>query len=294
MSNKAALVNTSIVATVYNCGRVLERFVELTYQVLKRRGQNFEIILVDDFSSDDSRLVAESLKKKYAEVRPFYLPHHIGQHAALFYGFCKSRGGQVVSIDSDMRDNPEDILPILECLESGFDLVHTRRFRPGHKKIDYSRQVIVHGLLFWPGRIAFHPGFGTFKGMNRYVVNEIISRKPRFFLIEEFLSGIDAEEAWLEIEKFIDKERESQYSIFILFWFGIKIFSWFSYVPAILFYFSLVALPLFLYSERPVLVAVSALTMVLALFFLRLRKGQAANRLIDEEIFKECANRVEL
>lgn len=86
-------------------------------------GDDWELLIVDDGSSDGTARTAEALARDEPRLRLLRLARTYGQTAALQAGFDHARGGAVVSMDGDLQNDPADIPRLLARLEEGFDLV---------------------------------------------------------------------------------------------------------------------------------------------------------------------------
>jgi dolichol-phosphate mannosyltransferase len=120
MSGSPRSLALSVVAPVYNERENLVPLVDELLAVLRPAGVPFEILLVDDGSSDGSTTAIESLAAAHPEVRGVYLKQNRGQTAAFDAGFKSARGETVVTIDADRQNDPHDIPKLLAGL-SGHD-----------------------------------------------------------------------------------------------------------------------------------------------------------------------------
>jgi len=120
MNQREQRVDVSVVAPVFNERDNLKPFVDELLAVLRPAGRSFEILLVDDGSSDGSTETIGSLAAEHAEVRGVYFKTNCGQTAAFDAGFKAARGTAVVTIDADLQNDPHDIPPLLGAL-SGVD-----------------------------------------------------------------------------------------------------------------------------------------------------------------------------
>src|SRR5918992_3070370 len=121
-SQSAGSTDLSVVAPLYNESQNVRPLVEWILQALETFPGNFEIILVDDGSRDDTweqvRLMAAD-----SRVTGLRLGRNVGQTAAMMAGFDHARGRIVVSLDGDLQNDPRDIPALIAKLEEGYDLV---------------------------------------------------------------------------------------------------------------------------------------------------------------------------
>ncbi|MFQ6036764.1 MAG: glycosyltransferase family 2 protein, partial [Sedimentisphaerales bacterium] len=88
----------------------------------RRRGYDYEIIFVDDGSSDNSLAILTRLQKADDRVRVICFRKNFGQTAALSAGFNYARGNIIVAIDADLQNDPADIPKMITKLDEGFDV----------------------------------------------------------------------------------------------------------------------------------------------------------------------------
>ncbi len=113
----------SIVVPFYNERGNLRRLHEECIAALAPLGREFEILLVDDGSTDGSSEVAEALATEDHRVKYLQLTRNFGQTAALSAGFAHARGRVYVALDADNQNDPADIPRLLAKLDEGFDVV---------------------------------------------------------------------------------------------------------------------------------------------------------------------------
>jgi glycosyltransferase involved in cell wall biosynthesis len=114
--------DVSLVIPVYNEGRTLPDLVSQVGDAMANTGLAFEIICVDDGSSDDSAAVLADLARERAWLRPVRLMRNYGQSIALQAGFDRARGAFIVTLDGDLQNNPYDIPRLLQLLQSRADV----------------------------------------------------------------------------------------------------------------------------------------------------------------------------
>ena len=113
----------SIVVPLYNEAESLPPLVEQLLAALRPLGRSFELVLVDDGSSDDTAAVLRHLAAQTPELVAVLLRRNYGQTPAMSAGFDASRGALIVTLDGDLQNDPADIPLLLDRLEQGYDLV---------------------------------------------------------------------------------------------------------------------------------------------------------------------------
>ncbi len=113
----------SVVVPAFNEARSLEELCQRVQTVFEGLSKSFEIIIVDDGSTDDTQLVLGQLVTTHSRVRAFRLRRNAGKTRALAVGLQASAGQTIVTMDADLQDIPEEIPTLLSGLEQGYDLV---------------------------------------------------------------------------------------------------------------------------------------------------------------------------
>ena len=121
----------SVVIPVFNEADNLDELVERCLAACRATGKTFEIILVDDGSTDNSpEKIEQASQASDGRVVGVFLNRNYGQHAAIMAGFDDVRGDVIVTLDADLQNPPEEIPRLVAAIEKGFDVVGTiRKFR---------------------------------------------------------------------------------------------------------------------------------------------------------------------
>ena len=121
MSNK---LDISVVVPLYNEAESLPELVAWIDRVARENSLSYEIIMVDDGSSDSSWAVIEELRKQNEAIRAISFMRNYGKSAALYCGFEMAQGDVVFTMDADLQDSPDEIPEMRRMiLEEGYDLV---------------------------------------------------------------------------------------------------------------------------------------------------------------------------
>jgi len=113
----------SIIVPVFNERETLEMFAASLSHVLVASGEDYEIIFVDDGSSDESGAYLATLAAANPRVRVVQFRRNFGQTAALAAGFDCASGAVVITLDADLQNDPADIPAVLAKIREGFDVV---------------------------------------------------------------------------------------------------------------------------------------------------------------------------
>src|SRR6478609_3361122 len=115
----------SIVVTVLNEERTIDELYERTVAAVN--GRPFELLFVDDGSTDDTFDALRRLHERDPRVHAIRFTRNFGQHPAMHAGFTRARGDILVTMDGDLQNQPEDIPKLVAAVESGADVASGRR-----------------------------------------------------------------------------------------------------------------------------------------------------------------------
>jgi undecaprenyl-phosphate 4-deoxy-4-formamido-L-arabinose transferase len=118
-------LEVSVVITVFDEAGSLEELCRRTVEALA--GRDFELVVVDDGSTDRSFEVVERLHEADARIRGVRLKRNFGQHPAMHAGLVRARGEIVVTMDGDLQNPPEDLPKLIAAVEGGADVASGRR-----------------------------------------------------------------------------------------------------------------------------------------------------------------------
>lgn len=120
--------NVSVVIPVYNEQQSLPALIERITAACQKLRQAYEIILVDDGSSDDSaEILTEAAERTGSHIVAVLLNRNYGQHSAIMAGFNQAHGDLVITLDADLQNPPEEIPRLVSVAEEGYDVVGTVR-----------------------------------------------------------------------------------------------------------------------------------------------------------------------
>lgn len=164
----------SIVIPLLNEAESLPELTRWIARVLVARGLSYEVILIDDGSTDESWAVIEELSAGDATLRGIRFNRNYGKSAALNVGFQAARGRVVCTMDADLQDSPEELPELYRMItEDGYDLVSgwkQKRFDPLSKTIPTK---LFNGATRWISGIQLHDFNCGLKAYDQRVVKSI-------------------------------------------------------------------------------------------------------------------------
>ncbi|MCF2593011.1 glycosyltransferase [Bacteroides caecigallinarum] len=132
-------MDISVVIPLYNEEESLPELQAWIEKVMHEHGFSYEIIFVNDGSTDHSWNVIEDLSKKHDNIKGIKFRRNYGKSPALFCGFEKAEGDVVITMDADLQDSPDEIPELYRMItEDGYDLVSgwkQKRYDPLSKTI---------------------------------------------------------------------------------------------------------------------------------------------------------------
>jgi glycosyltransferase involved in cell wall biosynthesis len=117
-------VKLSIIIPLFNEEGNLEPLYTRLTQVMQNLDKSYEIIFIDDGSTDNSFQILNRLHQKDECVKAIRFTRNFGQHVAIRAGLNYSKGDYVVLMDADLQDQPEEIVKLLDKIYEGYDIVY--------------------------------------------------------------------------------------------------------------------------------------------------------------------------
>lgn len=163
----------SVVVPLYNESECVAPLVDAVRHALAEE-REWELVLVDDGSSDDTARIATRIAAGDERVRLIRLARNYGQTQAMQAGFDHARGDVVVSMDGDLQNDPGDIPRLLEKLDAGYDLVTGYRVRRQDKFV--TRKVpsyVANRLIAWLTGVRVRDNGCSLKAYRRSMLEQL-------------------------------------------------------------------------------------------------------------------------
>ena len=179
----------SVVAPVFNESKTLAEFHRRVSAVMNSTGETWELVLVDDGSTDGSTDQLRQLAREDPHIRPVIFARNFGHQIAVTAGLDYSRGQAVVIMDSDLQDPPEVILDLIEKWHEGYEIVYAvRAEREGESWFKLFTASLFYRLIYRITDVDIPLDTGDFRLLDRAVVNVLNRMRER----HRFLRGMSA------------------------------------------------------------------------------------------------------
>ena len=170
----------SVIVPVHNESAVLGTFHARMRSVMEETGHPFEIIYVDDGSSDDTLAQLERLRADDAGVAVLELSRNFGKEVALSAGLDHAGGEAVILIDADLQDPPELVHSFLQEWKNGYDVVYGKRIdRRGDSRLKILSARYFYRILNYLSDVEIPEDVGDFRLLSRRAVEALVSFPER-------------------------------------------------------------------------------------------------------------------
>ena len=236
MTVPVAAPELSVVIPVYNEEQVLPALFARLYAALDALGRTYEVIFVNDGSSDRSAaLLREQFQERPEVTRAILFNGNFGQHMAIMAGFEHCRGGRVVTLDADLQNPPEEIGKLLARMDEGHDYVGSiRRLRQdaawrrwASKAMNRFRERIT--------RIRMTDQGCMLRAYDRAIIDAIRASREVSTYIPALAYSFAHSPAEVEVEHEERHAGESKYSLYKLIRLNFDLVTGFSVLPLQLF-----------------------------------------------------------
>lgn len=173
----------SIVSPVFGCRSCLEELVDRVSAAMVPTHKTFEIVLVDDASPDDSWSRIVELSHNNPAVKGIRLSRNFGQHAAISAGVIHAKGREIVVMDCDLQDAPEEIPRLLQALGPTVHVAVAQRMERQDSPLKKLGSWVFYQLMGWLTASDYDHRTANFGAYDRKVI-EIVNAMPeadRFF-----------------------------------------------------------------------------------------------------------------
>ena len=207
----------SIVSPVYRAEKILPILVSEINLVMERIGEDYEIVLVDDRSPDNSWEVMKVLSNQNSKIKSIRLSRNFGQHSAIFAGLTKTKGDWVVVMDCDMQDQPKEIAKLYKKALEGYDIVLGQRENRKDKFLKKLTSRLFYKVFNYLSGANFDNNVANFGIYHQKTIKSILDMKDYVKFFSLFINWIGFKSISIPIEHGEREEGKSTYSVGRLF-----------------------------------------------------------------------------
>jgi polyisoprenyl-phosphate glycosyltransferase len=220
----------SVVAPVYNEEATIEEFYTRVCAALE--GLPFELVLVDDGSSDGSPMLLDRLAGTDPRVRVVALSRNFGHQTALTAGLDHAKGDAVVMLDADLQDPPELITTMLDHWRAGCDVVYAvREHRAGESRFKLSTARWFYTLFDKLAQVELQHNSGDFRLLDRRPLDALLSMRERNRFLRGMTVWVGYTQAAVPYQRDPRYAGETKYTLSRMLKFSLDAISSFSHRP---------------------------------------------------------------
>lgn len=221
----------SVVIPVYNGSQSISEVVHQLNKVLSTISSQYEIILVNDNSPDNTWQVIKDIYQQYHHIKAFHLNRNYGQQSALLCGLKAASFDLVVTIDDDLQHNPEHIQLMVEAIQKGYDMVYCVFHQSYHSFYRKLGSKLTDKLFNWVLKKPKHIKVSSFRIMKKSIVDEIVKKDKGYVYISasalRFTQNVKSIDVMHQERKF----GQSNYTFIKLLKIFLKIYVYYSSNP---------------------------------------------------------------
>ena len=225
-------ITFSIIAPIFNEMDNLPELFRRVKEVMETIGETWELILVDDGSTDGSTEKIRELAKSDSHVHPVIFARNFGHQVAITAGWDYARGDAVVIIDADLQDPPEIIPEMAKKWREGYEVVYgVRAEREGESWFKLWTASLFYRIIYRLTDVKIPLDTGDFRLMDRKVVNVLKTMRERYRFPRGMSAWVGFRQVGVEYKRAARVAGETKYPFRKMFRLALNAITGFSYFP---------------------------------------------------------------
>lgn len=225
-------ITYSIVAPIYNEKDNLSELHRRITEVMESSGEPWELILVDDGSTDGSTEIIRAMAKEDKHIRPVIFARNFGHQIAITAGWDYARGAAIVIIDADLQDPPEVILEMAKKWKEGNEVVYAvRAEREGESLFKLWTAALFYRIIYRITDVKIPLDTGDFRLMDRKVVDVLKQMPERHRFPRGMSAWVGFKQVGVQYKRAARHAGETKYPFRKMFRLALNAITSFSYFP---------------------------------------------------------------
>ncbi len=208
----------SVVIPVFNEQGNLKPLVDRLVKVLDKLNVNYEIILINDGSTDDSLIVLQAIQKQLpTKIVIIDLLRNFGQHAAVLAGFSQARGKWIITLDADLQNPPEEITKLWFLAQQGYDLISGVRLQ--HRQDSWFRcktAILANQIRARITNLKMTDQGSMLRCYRDYLVKLMVQHQDPFLFIPSLAYQYARQPIEIQVQHDVRYQGKSKYSLWRL------------------------------------------------------------------------------
>lgn len=222
----------TVIAPIYNEAENIPELYTRVCKVMEETRESWELIMVDDGSTDGSTDLIRSFGSQDSRVKPVIFARNFGHQIAVTAGLDYSHGDAVVIIDSDLQDPPEVILKLIEKWREGYEVVYAvRSEREGETWFKEFTASLFYRLIYRITDVDIPRDTGDFRLLDRKVVDVMGQMRERHRFLRGMSVWVGFKQTGVEYKRAARFAGETKYPFRKMFKFAVDAITSFSYFP---------------------------------------------------------------
>jgi dolichol-phosphate mannosyltransferase len=222
----------TIIAPIYNEFENIPVLYERICEVMDSTGEPWELICIDDGSSDGSTQRLLEYAEKDVRVRPLIFARNFGHQIAVTAGLDYSRGETITIIDADLQDPPEVILDLIERWKEGYEVVYAvRSEREGESWFKIATAKLFYRIIYAITDVNIPLDTGDFRLLDRKVVDVMNQMRERHRFLRGMSSWVGFKQVGVEYKRAARYAGETHYPFTKMYKLARDAITGFSYFP---------------------------------------------------------------
>jgi dolichol-phosphate mannosyltransferase len=230
--NTAGMIKYSIIAPVFNELQSLPELHRQVSEVMTHTQESWELLLVDDGSTDGSSDLIRDLARQDPHIRPVIFARNFSHQIAVTAGLDYCRGEAAIIIDADLQDPPELMLQMIEKWKEGYEVVYAvRKEREGESWFKLATASLFYRLIYRITDVDIPLDSGDFRLLDRKVINVLGKMRERHRFLRGMTSWVGFKQIGIPYRRSKRYAGETKYPFRKMLKLAINAITGFSYLP---------------------------------------------------------------